>query len=294
MESIEANGTKLAYLEQGAGEPVVLVHANISDHRSWEPLLPALREKYRAIAYSRRGHWPNAPLSDSINDLWERELEDLAALIVKLGASPAHVVGNSAGAVLALMLARRHPHLVRSLVIEEAPLMTVFTSYPPRAGEMIRMLLSRPAQAFGIMDFGIRGIVPGISAFRRGRDEEGLRAFVLSLRRRGCPLEIGEDRWEQMRANLGPHKVVFADQGLPQFFEADVRQVKAPTLLVAGERSALFLRHIAERLAAVIPGAESLRVQGAAHFVHEDNPAAVAGAILDFFGRHRESSGAAA
>src|SRR5512142_2033864 len=108
MESAEVNGTKLAYLEQGSGEPVVLVHANISDYRSWEPLMPALREKHRVIAYSRRHHWPNAPLSGPSGDVWEPEVEDLAALIAKLGASPAHVVGNSAGAIVALMLARRH------------------------------------------------------------------------------------------------------------------------------------------------------------------------------------------
>ena len=48
------NGTTLAYLERGEGDPVVFVHGTISDLRTWQQQLPAIGASYRAVAYSRR------------------------------------------------------------------------------------------------------------------------------------------------------------------------------------------------------------------------------------------------
>jgi pimeloyl-ACP methyl ester carboxylesterase len=47
--------------------------------------------------------------------------DDLLALLRKLDASPAHLVGNSSGAYIALVFAMQHPEAVRSLVLGEPP-----------------------------------------------------------------------------------------------------------------------------------------------------------------------------
>ncbi len=51
------------------------------------------------------------------------DAEDLAKLIATLGLPRAHIVGHSYGAYVALLLATRHPELVRSVVLSEAPVM---------------------------------------------------------------------------------------------------------------------------------------------------------------------------
>ena len=51
------------------------------------------------------------------------DADDLAALIRKLKLAPAHIVGVSYGAYVALFLAARHPELVRSLVLSEPPVL---------------------------------------------------------------------------------------------------------------------------------------------------------------------------
>lgn len=53
LKTAEINGTSLAYREQGAGEPVIFVHGDLSDLRTWKELLDGVGRAYRAIAYSR-------------------------------------------------------------------------------------------------------------------------------------------------------------------------------------------------------------------------------------------------
>ena len=62
LKTVEINGARMAYREQGSGEAVVFVHGSISDLTIWEPQLAPVGERYQAIAYSRRYAWPNRDL----------------------------------------------------------------------------------------------------------------------------------------------------------------------------------------------------------------------------------------
>ena len=50
----DVNGARLAYVEEGSGSPVVLVHGSLSDLRTWERTRSLLAKHYRVIAYSQR------------------------------------------------------------------------------------------------------------------------------------------------------------------------------------------------------------------------------------------------
>lgn len=54
IKKSEVNGTNLAYIEQGAGEPVIFVHGAVSDYRTWLEQIGAFSENFRTICYSRR------------------------------------------------------------------------------------------------------------------------------------------------------------------------------------------------------------------------------------------------
>ncbi len=56
MPRTKANGIELNYDEAGNGETVVLVHGGWSDRNNWLPVVSALAESFRVIAYDRRGH----------------------------------------------------------------------------------------------------------------------------------------------------------------------------------------------------------------------------------------------
>jgi pimeloyl-ACP methyl ester carboxylesterase len=65
---INVNGARLAYQEIGQGEPIVLVHANISDIRSWDLIKTRLAERFRVLLYSRRYHWLNESILKDASD----------------------------------------------------------------------------------------------------------------------------------------------------------------------------------------------------------------------------------
>ncbi|MFB7123093.1 MULTISPECIES: alpha/beta fold hydrolase [unclassified Kitasatospora] len=103
---------RLAYLDAGTGEPLVLLHGGLLDHRSWADQLPALLPAYRVIALDTRGHGASDNASRPF-----RPADDLAALLRHLGLGPLTVIGLSMGGTIALDLALEHPELVRALVI---------------------------------------------------------------------------------------------------------------------------------------------------------------------------------
>ena len=112
MPIIETNGAKLEYIEKGQGNPVVFVHGSLNDLRSWSLQMGPFSKQYRAIAYSRRYHYPNAGPGDSSDYSVSLHAEDLASLIKGLKLQRPHIVGSSYGAYVALVLATKNPELV--------------------------------------------------------------------------------------------------------------------------------------------------------------------------------------
>jgi pimeloyl-ACP methyl ester carboxylesterase len=284
VRSVPVGDADLAVVERGSGEPVIFVHGGISDWRTWRPQLEGLSGRWRTIAYSRRYHWPNEPIPEGADYVMTPHVRDLATLIRSLGAAPAHLVGNSWGAFVCLMLARREPELVRSLVLEEPPVIPLFVSTPPRPTELLRVLLTRPRTALGILDFGARIAGPATEAFRRGDDREALRRFVYGVLGREAYEALPEERKEQMSQNLRPLRAVFLGSGFEPFSDADVRAVRAPTLLLTGERSPAFMRRLTDRVEELLPDVRRVEIRGASHAMHEEQPAAVNRAIAEFLG----------
>src|SRR5215216_885841 len=121
MPTATVNGVRLFYVLTGdAGPPLALVHGGWGDHTAWDPVVPAFAERFRVLAYDRRGHSRSErpPGQDSIED----DVADLAALLEQLGLAPAHLAGFSFGAAIALRLAMTRPDLVRSAAAQEPPL----------------------------------------------------------------------------------------------------------------------------------------------------------------------------
>src|SRR5262249_44339445 len=104
LQHVELRGTRLAYVEQGRGQPLVFVHGSISDLTIWQPILESVGGRYRAIAYSRRYAWPNDPISDTVADGLAQHATDLAEFIETLKLGPVHLVGNSFGGFISLVV----------------------------------------------------------------------------------------------------------------------------------------------------------------------------------------------
>ena len=283
MATMTLNGLRLEYRQQGSGPPLVLVHGGVSDLRSWDAQMDAFAASYRVIAYSRRYCWPNEEIPEGAGERIAVHVADLQAVLEALDAAPAHLVGHSWGAYCCLVLALRHPHLVRSLVLEETPVTPLVASSPPKPPELLKLLARRPRTAVALAGFGARVIKPAIEAFKRGDLDEGLRLFAAGVTGRKNLEDLPEARRAQFdRQNVKTLAAQFLTGSLEPITQADVCRLQTPTLLMNGQKSPAFFVRLTELLADLLPNAQRVEIVDASHWVHEDNPVAMNEAILAF------------
>lgn len=113
---IDLNGVRTWYDRHGDGKPVVLLHPGGAgvDSRAWGPNLDAIATHFRVFTPERRGHGRTRDVEGPIS--FELMARDTIAFLETVVAEPAHLVGCSDGAIVALLVALRRPDLVRRLV----------------------------------------------------------------------------------------------------------------------------------------------------------------------------------
>jgi len=228
----------------------------------------------------QRGLWHlfNASKDDSA---------DLAKFLRSIDAAPAHLAGNSQGAFICLLLTVKYPELVRSLIIEEPPVLSLYVSTPPRISELVSLFVSHPRTAIGIVQFGAETVSGVVNASRNGNDEKAMRIFTKGVLCNQSFEDLSNARQSQIRENFKPLKEWFlSGEGFPAISKDDVQNLRVPVLLLAGENSPLFLRCLTDRLEELIPEAQRVDIGNASHLMHEDNPRATNEAMLKFMARH--------
>lgn len=287
MPNVEINGTRLEYVEQGAGQPVVFVHGGAADLRVWANQMEPFAQKYRAIALSCRHYYPNEEIKEGEALHLSTIVEDLAAFLRNLDLAPAHLIGHSSpGAFSSLLLASKEPELIRALVLAEPPALPLLgLSLPPKPQEILKLMLRDPRTGMAVIKFGARGIGPASRAFERGDDERGLQLFLKAALGQEGYARLSEATLQNMRDNLGGLKGQLR-AGFPPFDERDARSISVPTLLVTGEQSATVLHRITDRLENLIPTVERVEIKDASHGMFQEKPQAFNRAVLAFLEKH--------
>jgi pimeloyl-ACP methyl ester carboxylesterase len=110
------NGLQMYYEIHGSGQPLVLLHGNLSTiGTSFGKVLPPLAAKRRIIAVEQQGHGHTADIDRPFSIAqWA---QDTTALLRHLGIEQADFFGYSTGGAVALEIALRSPALVRKLVL---------------------------------------------------------------------------------------------------------------------------------------------------------------------------------
>jgi pimeloyl-ACP methyl ester carboxylesterase len=285
LKTASVNGVSLAYRDIGSGEPVVLIHGSASDLRTWDGQLAAIGADHRAIAYSRRYARPNDDIKEGVDDQMLPHVEDLAGFLAAIDVPAAHLVGHSWGGFVALLTAIRHPALVRSLVLMEPPVLSLFVSTPPRPSEILGLLVRRPGTALAIIKFGVTAFEPARKAYLNGDDEAAMAAFGRGVLGKAGFETLSEERREQVWENRMADRAQILGAGFPPLSDDEVRGVQAPTLLMCGDRSPALFHRLSDRLAELLPNVERAEIAGASHMMQEDNALMVNETILGFLAR---------
>lgn len=274
MPSIQLiDGTQLEYIEQGQGEPVVLVHGTLGDYRSWELQMDTFPETFRTISYSRRYHYPNR--CDELKPDYSaaHHADDLAAFIAGLGLKSAHVVGNSYGAYTSLFLAARHPERVRTLVLGDPPVFPLLK--PNSEGRALRD------------DFLATVWEPAGEMMQQGKVEDGVRIFVDGVVEAGAFDQFPSEVQDMILENACEFKLETSSSDFwTPFTCEDAAQIKTPTLLLTGDKSLRMFQLIVDELERCLPNNKSVRVPQTTHEVSSDNPEAYNDIVLGFLEKH--------
>ena len=262
--SADVNGTTLAYELAGSGPPIVLLHGFSFDMRSWDGQLAAFAAHHTVLRYDLRGFGRSALPDNTEGAEPYSHIDDLVALLQapELGSlGPAHLVGLSLGANVALGCALERPDMVRGLVLVSPGLM----------GHRWRE--ERPPDA--------------AMAYARHHGVEATRAFWLAH-----PLFASLADYPEAGARLA---AVVADYSgwhwqhrnpMRPFTAtaADLPGVRAPTLVVSGGRDVTGYREIADVLSAGIPGAQRFTLSEAGHVLPMEVPERFNARVLAFLG----------
>jgi len=121
MPTFKNGGVEIAYLDEGEGDPIVLVHGFASNKEvnwvmpGWTSTLR--RDGRRVIALDNRGHGQSAKLYDPAAYHTDTMAGDVAALIEHLKLARADLMGYSLGSRICAVLAARRPELARSVIL---------------------------------------------------------------------------------------------------------------------------------------------------------------------------------
>jgi pimeloyl-ACP methyl ester carboxylesterase len=273
VKRVAANGTELSYVEVGQGEPVIFVHGGLQDYRMWAEHLPKFAGKYRAIAYSRRNHFPNNVSPDGMPDgAADAHGEDLAAFVRALGFSRVRIVAHSAGAHAALFFAAQNPDMIVSLALNE----------PPATG----LLAGAPGAADILKEWG-GGQAPAREAFKAGDTTAAIPLFVNAVGGPGAYERRSDADKKMNRDNAASAQAdAITARPRPVFTCEMAKAISAPVLLTNGERSPKFFHLITDRLANCLPNRERIVVPGSSHTVPSESPEAWDRDVLTFLSRH--------
>ena len=249
----------IAYEVHGDGPAVLLVHEGVADRRMWRGQVPVLARDHCVVAVDLRGfgETPNAsgPFSHA---------DDLREVLDEVGIERATVVGGSLGAKVALQFASTHPGRVERLVL-----------CPPvlpgwEWSERVRRGWQEEEEAYDAGDLD-RATEVNVELWvdGPGRGPDAVDAEVRDLVR-----TMQRHAFELPEPDPPPEPASDPDVRL-----ADVR---APTLVLVGDEDVEDFLAMADIVAAGIPGARKVVVEGAAHVVALEKPEEFNRALLDF------------
>ncbi|MEZ0092253.1 alpha/beta fold hydrolase [Streptacidiphilus sp. EB129] len=258
------DGTVIAYQRSGSGPVVIVVSAALADRTGTRRFTRELAPNFTVVDYDRRGRGASG---DTRPYAIEREVEDIEALIDENGGR-AHLFGSSSGAVLALEAANRLVGKVEKLALFEPPFI-VDDSRPPLPPDL-------PARVDAL-----------VAADRRSAVVKLFFSKAVGIPRIFVALMVLMPGWSTMKAaaHTLPYDLTVLDgtqNGRP-LSSTRWANVRAPALVLTGERSGAFFHSGADALAGVLPEASHQILRGQSHAAVVMRPQSIAPLLVAFF-----------
>ncbi len=279
VKFLDLHGDRIAFLDEGHGEVVLLLHGMGGSSATWRSVIGPLSRKYRVIAPDLIGHGQSAkPRSDYSLGAFAVFLRDL---LDELGVTSATIVGHSLGGGVAMQFTYQHPDYCRRLILISSG------GLGQEVGWALR-LLSAP---------GAELILPIIAPSPVLAGGERVRSW---LARFGIQTPRGDEIWSAYSS--------FADKETRHSFLRTLRSVvdyrgqsvsalnrlgvkaDTPTMAIWGDQDAIIPVEHAFAAHQARPGTRLKVLTGVGHFPQVERPSEVVDLIDDFISRERTES----
>ncbi len=250
---IEAGPVELAIREfEGDGTPLLFIHGSLDDHYGWSDVVAHVRESSGrpCLVYDRRGH--SVSTDEAGPGSVQGDVDDALHLIRTRLQRPAHVVGHSYGASIAIALAERAPDHVQSLALYEPPVFGLLRDLPSSASTLAEAATAA-AEAADLIE--------------RGEVERGVITFIERV-------AFGPRSWtdlldEHARARMLINAHTWLDQSKdPGRLSVDVLPLDAlapHVTLIGGTAGLPHFAQVADRMHQLLPRLQRMRIEGAGH-----------------------------
>jgi cis-3-alkyl-4-acyloxetan-2-one decarboxylase len=263
-------GVGLHYLDEGQGEPLLMLHGNPTWSFYWRKLVAGLSSQYRCIVPDHVGcGLSDKPGDDRYDYVLDRRVDDLERLLQHLGLTSGNLtlVVHDWGGMIGMALATRHPKWVKRLVVlntagfglpegRRLPWQIGVVRYAP--------FFPVPVRAFNAFSRGANllcSVRPGrlsalakkayLAPYNSWANRIAVQRFVEDI-----PLKEGDRSWATVQA---------VATGLSQFRAT-------PTLVMWGRRDFVFDDAFLAQWRVKLPEAEVHTFEDVGHYVMEDAP----------------------
>jgi pimeloyl-ACP methyl ester carboxylesterase len=259
IKSVELpSQTKLCYVEQGdsSGVPILFLHGATDSWRSFERTLPHLPESIRAIALTQRGHGDSSRPARGYR--CQDFAVDLAAFMDALDLRAAVLAGHSMGGLVAQRFALDYPERTLALVL---------------AGSSPTMRGNPEVQE--LWDLAISTLTDPVD-----------RSFVVEFQESTLAQSVPEPFLEtviqeSLKVPARVWKAVFAGL-LQEDLTGEINKIKAPALILWGDRDAFCSRRDQDALARRIATSQLVVYSDTGHALHWEEPELFADDLVEF------------
>jgi esterase len=267
VKTMRVNGYPMAYVEQGAGVPIILVHGTNGDYRSFAAQMEPLGAHHRAISVSLRHYYPE-PWDGEGAFSARQHVDDVIAFIEGLAAGRVFLVGHSRGGHVSTHVALRRPDLLRGLVLVEPGL-------PPAAllpgspdGERFAAVRSERTRRLTEM-------------VRAGKVDAAVEHFVDAISGPGTYRARSAAANQMTRDNIRTALGEARDTREPVTRE-QAATLRMPVLLIGGDKSPPRFAPVLAALESAIPGARRVTIAEAGHTMYRTHAPVFNDALLEF------------
>ncbi|WP_020539105.1 alpha/beta fold hydrolase [Lewinella cohaerens] len=274
---LDIGGHRFHYLEEGKGDPVVLLHGNPSWSFYYRKLIPKLSSEFHCLAPDHIGMgYSDKPGDDAYNYTYTQRVKDLEYFLEVKGITDnITLIVHDWGGMIGMYYARRHPEAIKKIVL----LNTAAFHLPKQKAFPFMLRFTRSflgifaVRAFNAFSFGATLI--GVKRNKMPREvRRAYRAPYNSWKNRiatlrfvqDVPLKIGDPGFDEI-TDLQDHLHLFKD---------------TPILIAWGLKDVVFDVNILEKWVEYLPHAQVHRFEDCGHYILEDAQEEVGKLIVDF------------